>query len=195
MGGLGSGRQGQREGRRTETRECHAVAIADWVRQGLIKRGHTYAYDGNQGFSIIWTGCSYGGSRPWFQCPLCGRRAGKLFAPTASKQRWSSSLNIRTSYGCRVCLRLTYQSSNVSGDVEKTCQLRTARLNRKLARARKLEERQAILRELAIVEVQRRVYIAHKLAKASERALKLVSQVETEFEDISEAGVIQKGKN
>lgn len=182
MGGLSSGRHGQREGRRTETRECHAVSVADWVRQGFIKRSHSFAHDGRQGFGIVWTGCSYGGARPWFQCPLCGKQSGKLFAPTTSKHRWSSYLNIRTSYGCRTCLNLTYQSSNASGDVEKTCQLRTARLNQKLARTRKLEKQQAIVRELATIEVQRRAHIAYKIVKANERILKLVSQAELELD-------------
>lgn len=45
---------------------------------------------------FTWTACNYGGRRTWFLCQ-CGRRVGKVFFKGEQ-------------YGCRHCLRLTYQS-------------------------------------------------------------------------------------
>jgi len=46
---------------------------------------------------ITWTPCHYGGRRPWFCCPSCGRRAAKLYL------RWNHFL-------CRICNGLSYES-------------------------------------------------------------------------------------
>lgn len=48
---------------------------------------------------IIRTACNYGGSRPWFACPCCGRRVAKLFLRA---QR----------FACRHCQRLSYASQS-----------------------------------------------------------------------------------
>jgi hypothetical protein len=49
------------------------------------------------------TRCRFGGYRPWFYCPSCGRRVLVLYwLPEA----WHP--------GCRRCLRLTYRSQRVS---------------------------------------------------------------------------------
>jgi len=45
---------------------------------------------------LVWTSCNYGGSRPWFCCPHCGRRVATLYAG----QRFL----------CRKCQRLAYAS-------------------------------------------------------------------------------------
>ncbi len=45
---------------------------------------------------IDWTPCHLGGQRPWFSCPLCGRRVGVLF--------------LRAGYfRCRCCQKLRYR--------------------------------------------------------------------------------------
>jgi hypothetical protein len=41
--------------------------------------------------------CHYGGSRPWFLCPNCGRRAGKLYLPLGGRH-----------FLCRRCYDLAY---------------------------------------------------------------------------------------
>lgn len=46
------------------------------------------------------TPCNYGGYRPWFLCPHCGRRVGKLYGGRR--------------FLCRHCHRLAYQSQNES---------------------------------------------------------------------------------
>ena len=51
---------------------------------------------------ITWTGCNYGGRRPWFVCPntKCGRRVGKLY--------------LRGRYFlCRHCHDLVYESQRI----------------------------------------------------------------------------------
>lgn len=42
------------------------------------------------------TSCHYGGTRPWFRCPRCGRRVAKLYGGTA--------------FWCRQCHGLAYRS-------------------------------------------------------------------------------------
>ena len=50
-----------------------------------------------QRIPIMWTRCTFGGGRPWFQCP-CGRRVAKLY--------WK----IASTYRCRVCRGVRYAS-------------------------------------------------------------------------------------
>jgi len=75
-----------------------------------IKRDHLfliYRYrDGGKEWQDVeervyldWTRCNYGGQRPWFLCPGCGRRVGLLAA--AGKL-----------FLCRHCYHLSYSSQN-----------------------------------------------------------------------------------
>jgi len=50
---------------------------------------------------VDWTGCNYGGNRPWFICPIsgCGRRVALIYA--GGKY-----------FGCRHCYELAYSSQN-----------------------------------------------------------------------------------
>lgn len=57
--------------------------------------------DVRQSVSLTWTACRYGGERPWFVCPDCGRRAAILAACDAL-------------FLCRQCYKLTYRSQNVT---------------------------------------------------------------------------------
>jgi hypothetical protein len=69
---------------------------------------------------LDWTRCNYGGRRPWFLCPLCGRRVGILAA--AGKL-----------FLCRHCYRLKYWSQ-LETDLDRTNRKVTNlknRLNRK----------------------------------------------------------------
>lgn len=54
-----------------------------------------------QKVSLTWTACNYGGCRPWFVCPGCGGRAGKLFAMCSR-------------FYCRSCHSLTYETNRAS---------------------------------------------------------------------------------
>jgi hypothetical protein len=46
---------------------------------------------------LYWTPCNYGGKRPWFSCPGCGRRVAKLYL----ESRY---------FLCRHCSNLAYSS-------------------------------------------------------------------------------------
>jgi hypothetical protein len=51
---------------------------------------------GTQSIWVQWSRCHFGGARPWFTCPCCQRRSGKLF-------------NNGGSYcACRICYDLRY---------------------------------------------------------------------------------------
>jgi hypothetical protein len=53
---------------------------------------------GSQSIAVTWSRCHFGGMRPWFVCPHCHRRVGKLY-------------NNRGSYcACRLCYELRYAS-------------------------------------------------------------------------------------
>lgn len=53
----------------------------------------------SQDIGITRTACPYGGSRPWFQCPRCGRRVGVLFLRSGN-------------FMCRRCGRVVYASQS-----------------------------------------------------------------------------------
>ena len=46
---------------------------------------------------VEWTRCHFGGRRPWFLCPFCQRRSGKLYEMLGG-------------LGCRKCANLAYAS-------------------------------------------------------------------------------------
>jgi len=62
--------------------------------------------------------CHYGGTRPWFTCPRCGRRVAIVYLGSAT--------------GCRQCLRLRYPSQ--SEDFLSRSWRRTSRILRRLGR-------------------------------------------------------------
>lgn len=48
---------------------------------------------------VVRTGCAYGGTRPWFCCPRCARRAAVLYLRGGR-------------FGCRKCQRVVYASQS-----------------------------------------------------------------------------------
>ncbi len=60
-------------------------------------RGESEWQDIEQPIYMTHTSCTYGGTRPWWICPLCGRRVAVLY-------------NSGKHYACRNCHRLTYTS-------------------------------------------------------------------------------------
>lgn len=67
---------------------------------------------------VTFTRCNYGGRRPWFLCPLCGRRCAILHVPPYG------------GIGCRMCLDLGYTSELVT--VDHRLRLRQQKLERGL---------------------------------------------------------------
>lgn len=54
----------------------------------------------NQMVRIDRTPCHFGNTRPWFRCPFCSRRVGKLYIASDG-------------FACRKCYRLTYTSTRM----------------------------------------------------------------------------------
>ena len=130
MGGFGSGRRGGRETtadyRRLDVRELHraGVLIPGWrggwcwyrhgekraeinievrelsmvLRYSATSGGERKSYDYAVG--LVRTGCTFGGARPWFLCPCCGRRVAILYGGAM--------------FACRHCRRLAYESQRES---------------------------------------------------------------------------------
>jgi hypothetical protein len=133
MGGFGSGRRGGRDVtadyRRLDVRELHRAGVLVpgwrggwcWYRRGekraeinievhelaMVLRysatssGERKSYD--CAVELSWTGCNFGGARPWFVCPACGRRVAVLYGGAT--------------FACRHCYRLAYESQReTAGD-------------------------------------------------------------------------------
>jgi hypothetical protein len=49
---------------------------------------------------VEWTVCHFGGTRPWWNCPCCGKRVAVL---------WAGS-----TYACRDCQQINYESTRRS---------------------------------------------------------------------------------
>lgn len=50
---------------------------------------------------LAWVDCRFGGRRPWFVCPRCSRRVGKLYA-------------LGGDFKCRCCCAVPYRSQNLT---------------------------------------------------------------------------------
>ena len=69
----------------------HQLRTSQW-------RAELQFYNGLwQTIPVVWTRCHFGGWRPWFQCPFCKRRVGKLY-------------NGGSFCACRPCCNLRYAS-------------------------------------------------------------------------------------
>lgn len=76
------------------------ASIGIWAEGGRIilkyrtrPRGGDWE-DKEYPITIEWTGCHFGGQRPWFLCPCCGRRVAVLYGGSI--------------YACRHCHNLAY---------------------------------------------------------------------------------------
>lgn len=91
-----------------------ASACMTWTRDGeeFAKIGTAAAADGvvlsyeangtpcEDRVGLEWKPCHFGGRRPYFQCPSCGRRAEKLYGPR---------------FKCRKCANVVYPCQRESG--------------------------------------------------------------------------------
>lgn len=97
------------------------IAIADVKPRLSVEQGHIEVCLGNHRVSIplLWTSCNYGSGRPWFRCPRCSKRVGKLY--------WEPLLKMPA---CRQCYQLTYRSTRINE--AKRLSQRSVQLRRKL---------------------------------------------------------------
>jgi len=80
-----------------ELRASIGYAVGDdAVRLNFAINGEPVA----QRVPILHTGCTYGGTRPWFGCPQCGRRMAVLFLAGRA-------------FRCRHCARVVYLSQSL----------------------------------------------------------------------------------
>jgi hypothetical protein len=70
---------------------------------------------------VEWQECHFGGERPWWRCPRCRTRRGKLYCPPNG---WH--------YQCRECHDLGYATARASRDGVATARLRFSRIHQKL---------------------------------------------------------------
>src|SRR5215510_11030314 len=71
-----------------------------WVQRLRVNRWSVQIEFPNgrvQSIAVVWSWCHFGGGRPWFLCPHCHRRVGKLYGGGSSS-------------ACRLCYRLRYAS-------------------------------------------------------------------------------------
>lgn len=122
MGGYGSGRYGFLGLTPKQTVEqCLELSIAS-VKPSLTTQAQQVRvkfWGKDYELSVTWTDCHYGGQRPWFLCPCCRARVGKLYQRT-----------LRGTLACRRCQQLTYVSCQV-GECEQLS-LENVKLRRKL---------------------------------------------------------------
>ncbi|MBP6963851.1 MAG: hypothetical protein KBC96_05530 [Armatimonadetes bacterium] len=81
-------------------------SIGGWAEPGLVMLDYRMRSDDGDGeelryaVRLTFTPCNFGGHRPWFKCPRCNRRVGKLFGGRM--------------FVCRHCRGLAYDSQNES---------------------------------------------------------------------------------
>jgi hypothetical protein len=91
--------------------EVGSIGIAGGLRGdgAAVRVSYTQTVNGGESIrrdyevSIERTPCAYGGSRPWFRCPNCGRRSRFLYL--------TESL-----FACRLCARLTHWTRRIHRD-------------------------------------------------------------------------------
>lgn len=84
----------------------HWPEFASPVKATAVDQGVTISHLDRQGAEIEYlipmlrTACHMNGSRPWFGCPVCGRRVAILYSILACK------------FACRTCFKLAYPSQS-----------------------------------------------------------------------------------
>lgn len=143
------GRGGLRWGRyHISVEDCHSLSawgqfVCSWngeeddefkVKWSGNKGGYfilEYKRDGGkyqEQISFSETPCHFGGSRVWFVCPGCGRRAGKLYLPT--NFYYSGGGRVQH-WRCRYCHKLTYEQRR-SRDLTRIFERRADQVGRRI---------------------------------------------------------------
>ena len=114
-----------RPGYRLKAEQCRRIDIRHWRKGGYLGAGRTFSWswtrgdesagnisvavnsgsirlnytidgrDASQTITTTTTPCHYGGSRPWFTCPVCHDRAAVLYLRAGR-------------FACRQCQRVSY---------------------------------------------------------------------------------------
>src|SRR3989344_1121738 len=95
-------------GKTSLVEQCRKISMREYLSRarGKLKEAlissELSIFDTPIGFTTSRTG--FNGTRHWFACPGCGRRAGVLFVHPISQQ-----------IGCRLCLGLEYRKRRYKG--------------------------------------------------------------------------------
>ncbi len=112
--------------------------------------------DAGQKVRIVRTTCAYGGSRPWFACPVCDRSAGVLYLRAGR-------------FACRHCQRVAYasQSEDTLGRMWRKQGKLEARLGEDWGRPKGMRQRtyDRLLEELADCAESRELAFCEVAAK------------------------------
>jgi hypothetical protein len=71
------------------------------IPDGIVLAYETFGQRRREIVDIERVPCRFGGTRPYFRCPACGRRCGALYATS-------------TRFQCRICADLQYRSTRAS---------------------------------------------------------------------------------
>lgn len=98
-------------GKRFLTDQCQQIKLSDFVRKARLKFKQALLQSTieTEGYSILLnrSKTGFGGTRFWFSCPNCQRRAGVLYRHPVSEI-----------IACRRCLRLDYRKHRYKGMIE-----------------------------------------------------------------------------
>lgn len=164
MGGFGSGRIGSKQ---LVTQKQH-LDIRALNRSGYLKFGtnrlhldYKYYHQGKQHpvwivVELTWTPCNYGGQRPWFFCPDCGKRVAILYVGQCLR--------------CRSCYDLVYPSEN------------EARIDRLYRKARKMRDLIGASHNMAHWIVKRPKYMrGYKFEEIRNKCFEVEREIMSEY--------------
>lgn len=93
------------------TEQCLKIKISDFTRKvrKQIRESMLQASIESEGYNILLNRSitGFGGTRYWFSCPICHRRAGVLYKHPVSQI-----------LGCRKCLKLDYRKHRYGKMIE-----------------------------------------------------------------------------
>ena len=98
-------------GKKILVEQCQKIKLSDFIGKSnqQIKKSILQASVEAEGFSVLFISSKtgFGGTRFWFSCPICNKRAGVLYKHPVSQI-----------LGCRTCLKLDYKKHRYSKMIE-----------------------------------------------------------------------------
>lgn len=102
-----------------ESHTQHLSIAYSVTATSVVLRFAAFGQPVEQCVRLLETACTYGGARPWWSCPSCGRRVAVLFYQEDHR-----------GFGCRSCASISYASQAEAGPV--TARRRQLKLERRL---------------------------------------------------------------
>lgn len=111
IGGIGDKQSYILEWRNPENQEVLSEISVEASGNRLVLKYQVISRDHEEKINVLafvdieWTHPYFGGKRPWFVCPNCGKRISKLYKPKTDQL-----------FRCRSCHALSYQSRKEGND-------------------------------------------------------------------------------